>query len=144
MKFDWLDLIETPFRKFLRLSKKQQWKLIFYLWVVSVIGMFLFLNFVDPAAKDLCDGRLCKIIACGAKSAGRNHGASSIECLTHRLGDLVRFIPDRGAAHHFDAGSGQRARDVRGVGVYREAQEELVTNGDQLDPGWAHNANTPA
>jgi hypothetical protein len=33
---------------------------------------------------------------------------------------------------------------VRRVRVYREAEEELVTNGDQLDLAGAQRANTPA
>ena len=48
-------------------------------------------------------------------------------------GDLVGFVANRGAADDLDALRRKRARDVGGVRIDREAEEELVTNGDQLD-----------
>ena len=32
---------------------------------------------------------------------------------------------------------------MRGIGVYREAEKELVTDGDQLDLQYAQMANAP-
>lgn len=41
MRFDWLDLIEGPFRAFARLSNKEQWAFIVFLWLISVACMVL-------------------------------------------------------------------------------------------------------
>ena len=41
MKFDWLDLIEGPFRRFAALSNKEQWKLIIVLWIITMLLMVL-------------------------------------------------------------------------------------------------------
>ena len=43
------------------------------------------------------------------------------------------FVADGGSANDLDAARRERARDMGGVRVDREAQEQLVTDGDQLD-----------
>jgi hypothetical protein len=53
------------------------------------------------------------------------------------------LIANSRATNNLHAGFGQNARDVRGVCVYREAEEELVTDGDQLDLDAAQAANAP-
>ena len=67
-----------------------------------------------------------------------------IERFPHCVRNLVRFVADGCATDDLDSTRRQHAGDVRCVRVYREAEEELVTNGDQLDPAGAQRANTPA
>jgi hypothetical protein len=96
------------------------------------------------AAEDFCDRGLGKIVARRAETASRYYGASSFEGFAHGLGDLLCFITDSRATDYLDAARRESAGDVRRIGVDREAQEELVTNGDQLDLERAQKAKTPA
>ena len=44
-----------------------------------------------------------------------------------------RRVADAGAPRHLDPLAGERPREVRGVGVDREAEQQLVADRDQLD-----------
>jgi hypothetical protein len=76
-----------------------------------------------PPTEDAGDGWLGEVVAGWSEAAGSNHGAGSLERLAYRGGYPVRFVANRGATYYCYAGFGERARDVRGVGVDREAEE---------------------
>ena len=48
-------------------------------------------------------------------------------------GDLLGVVADRRASHDVHADRRERAREVRGVRVDREAEEQLVADGDELE-----------
>ena len=98
---------------------------------------------LHPAAEDAGDRRLGEIVAGGPKTTRRYHGTRSIEGLAHGRGNSVGFVTDGGAANYLGAGSRERARYVRRVRVYGKAEEELVTDGDQLDLQTTHRAKAP-
>gem|GEM_PF-6877392 len=96
------------------------------------------------AAENSRDRRLGEIIARRSETTCGNHRPRPVESFPYRLRNPFRFVADGCATYDLDSARRQRAGDVRRVGIYREAEEELVTNGDQLDLARVQRANTPA
>src|SRR5450759_2373226 len=99
---------------------------------------------IHLAIEDFGDRRLGEIVARRSESTGRDHGAGPVESLAHRARNLLGLVAHGGAANDLNAGRSEDTRYVRCVRIYREAQEELVTDRDQLDLHRAQKANTPA
>src|SRR5712671_4193307 len=96
------------------------------------------------APENLCDRWLREIVAGRTKPTGGYDGAGSVERLAHRRRDPGGVVANGGPPNYFDSGLGEGARDVRGIGVDCKAEEELVTDGDQLDLDRVQGANTTA
>jgi hypothetical protein len=94
--------------------------------------------------ENLCDRRFRKVVAGRTEPTGGYHRAGSLQRLAHRRGDPRRFIANGCPPDDFDSGLGEGARDVRRVCVDGKAEEELVTDGDQLNLNRVQGANTTA
>jgi hypothetical protein len=75
---------------------------------------------------------LADVVAGGAQSAGGDHGAGARQRALDRLADGVRAVAHAGPAHHLHADGRERPRDLRAVGVQREAEQELGADGDEF------------
>jgi hypothetical protein len=94
-------------------------------------------------AEDARYRRLGDVVARRSQSAGGDHGAGPIQRFGYRGSDCFGDVTDGRPSDDLHSRGCQHSRDVRGVGVDSEAEEELVTDGDQLHPLSGQKANTP-
>jgi hypothetical protein len=87
----------------------------------------------ELAPEKLRNGRTSAIVGCGPESAGGDHRPGALDPIAHRLGDAIRIVADGGAMHDLDADLRERAREIGGVRVDGEAEQQLVTDGDYFD-----------
>jgi hypothetical protein len=94
------------------------------------------------ASEQRGDRRLREIVARRAQAAGRDHRARAIEPIAHGGGDRVSRIADGRPPRDLHAFGRERACEVRGVGVDRVAEEQLVADRDDFDVhgGWSERA----
>ncbi len=79
------------------------------------------------------DGGLGEIVRRRPQSAGGDHGTGAVERFAHDGGDFRRHVADGGATCDLDADGRELARQVRGVRVDREAEQQLVADRDDFD-----------
>ena len=85
------------------------------------------------AAEQLGDRGSRAIVARGSEAAGGDDGAGPIERVAHGGRDIRRVVADGCASNDRHANRRELAREVRGVGVDRVAEQQLVADGDQFD-----------
>ena len=85
------------------------------------------------AAEERRDGRLGEIVARGSKSAGGDDGAGAFQSVGHRCGDRLGGVAAGRPPLNLDTLGSEHSREMRGVGVDRITEEELVTDGDDFD-----------
>ena len=85
------------------------------------------------AAEYLGDRRLGAIVGGRTEAAGRDHRAGAIKRLAYGRRDTGRIITDGRAARDGNAEAREFTPDVRGVGVDGEAEQKLVTDGDDFE-----------
>ena len=74
-----------------------------------------------------------EIIGRRTQTTGGNHAARALERLLHSIGDFIGIIGDCRTSCDRDADLAQRACEKDGVGVDGRAEQEFVTDGDDLD-----------
>ena len=85
------------------------------------------------APEQLGDRLLGEVVGRRPEAAGRDHRAGAIERLADGRGDLGGVVADGGPPHDVHADRRERAREVRGVRVDREAEQQLVADRDDFD-----------
>ncbi|MEI2720925.1 MAG: hypothetical protein V9E87_12455 [Gemmatimonadales bacterium] len=83
--------------------------------------------------EQLGDDVLRDIVARGAEAAGGDHQAGPGQRGVDGGADLVGRIADGGTSGDADADGRERAPDEGGVGVHREAEQQLGADGDDFD-----------
>ena len=91
---------------------------------------------------ELGDGLLAHVVAGGAESAGGDHGPGPPQGVGDPVRDLLGAVGHRAPANDLHAYRGEGARDLGAVGVEGMAEQELVADGDELDPVHAHRARS--
>ncbi len=85
------------------------------------------------APEQFGDHGLRAIVGGWSESAGRDHGAGAIERIAHGRRNQRGIVAGSGATHDADADGRQLTREMRRVGVDREAEQQLVADGDDFE-----------
>src|SRR5690606_382317 len=89
----------------------------------------------EPAPEDAGDGGARQVVRGRAEPAGADDGAGAVEGLADRPDYVLLVVAHRRPASHADAELAETPGQPRGVGVDDVAQEELVSDGEELDGG---------
>jgi hypothetical protein len=95
-------------------------------------GKVLFVEAHAPA-EERRDGRFGEIVARWTEAAGGDDGARAIERLANGGRDVLCHVADGGSSPDAYADRSQLARQVGGIRVDGESEEELVAYGDELN-----------
>ena len=85
------------------------------------------------ATEQRSDRRLGQIVARRSEAAGRDHPAGAVETITHGARDRGGRVTHRRPPRDLHPFGRERARQVRGVGVDRVAEQQLVADRDDFD-----------
>ena len=95
------------------------------------------LIFMQLATEQFREHRSREVVGGGAKSTGGDHATGALERLSHGVGDFTGIVGDGGASRNRHADFAQCACQEDRVGVNSRAEQEFITDGDDLD-GFVH------